>query len=541
MAKYNIMYIANESSFTGASQSLIDMLKSISDNVKPVVIIPWTGIIENWFRACDIRYYVIPFTLSYGEIGKYDKNDEESNFVDNYNAALQLLPIIKQENIQLIHSNSSVINVGAIAALMAHIPHVWHVRELVKEQFGCELFDWELKSKLMKQANAIITISEFVRTRFYEKYGIQSVKIYDGMDHSRFISTIDKTNADNSSFLLPGVISEGKGQWEAVRAVEFLVQNRIKNVQLYIVGDGVFKYVWEMKVYIKKNGLEDNIHIYPFQKDLSLFRDKCSFAITSSKNEALGRVTLEAMLAANIVIGANTGGTLEIIGQDQERGYLYQQGNYVELANTMESAMQASEDGRAELRRKAQEYVLNEFDIEKYGAKIINIYETVITGNLSHNTESEDLLKEIKERYENYNLSVKEEKPTARTDREKKYWNMFLISNRWLTICQNGESLAEYFLQRNLLNVAIYGIGYFGRSLYYELINSGISVSYAIDRRPKGYEKIIDVQQVENGLKPVDAIIVTVTEEEWAVKEYLESVCEYRIICLSEILNTFEV
>ena len=38
-----------------------------------------------------------------------------------------------------------------------------------------------------------------------------------------------------------------------------------------------------------------------------LFRKKVSYSITGSKMEALGRSTIEAMLAGNIVIGADTG------------------------------------------------------------------------------------------------------------------------------------------------------------------------------------------------------------------------------------------
>ena len=55
--------------------------------------------------------------------------------------------------------------------------------------------------------------------------------------------------------------------------------------------------------------------------------------------EALGRVTLEAMLAVNMVIGTYTGGTLELIGENQERGYLYKQGNYRDLAKVMKELM----------------------------------------------------------------------------------------------------------------------------------------------------------------------------------------------------------
>ena len=103
--------------------------------------------------------------------------------------------------------------------------------------------------------------------------------------------------------------------------MELLVRQGYTDVRLIIVGNGNDGYVWALKKYIKKKNLDNNISILPFRYDLSDLRKEVSYEIICSQNEALGRVTIEAMLAGNIVIGARSGGTTEIIGAHEERGY----------------------------------------------------------------------------------------------------------------------------------------------------------------------------------------------------------------------------
>ena len=56
--------------------------------------------------------------------------------------------------------------------------------------------------------------------------------------------------------------------------------------------------------------------------------------LVCSKYEAFGRVTVEAMMAGCLVIGANSGGTIELI-EDGSTGVLFESGDYVDLVNKM--------------------------------------------------------------------------------------------------------------------------------------------------------------------------------------------------------------
>ena len=100
----------------------------------------------------------------------------------------------------------------------------------------------------------------------------------------------------------------------------------------------------------------------PYCDDLSHLRSQAAYAITSSQNEALGRVTIEAMLAGNFVIGAKSGGTTEIIGTNEERGILYELHNSEALANAMMRAVEYSAEDKNRMIKSAQEYVEKTID-----------------------------------------------------------------------------------------------------------------------------------------------------------------------------------
>ena len=197
----------------------------------------------------------------------------------------------------MIHINSSVTYFAAIAALIAGIPYVWHIRELLEEHFECEFLNWEIKEKLYKQADKLIAISDYVEKTYYEKYSLKTIRIYDGLNIKRYKKHIEITKNFNRTFIVPGAITPEKGQLDIVKASEILVARGFCDFKIIIVGNGSDDYVWALKKYIKRKKLDKNICILPYCDELSHLRNQAAYAITSSQNEALGRVTIEAMLS----------------------------------------------------------------------------------------------------------------------------------------------------------------------------------------------------------------------------------------------------
>ena len=386
MKRLTILYIWNDLTMGGATQSLIDTLVKMKDKATCIVAIREKNQIVEYLEGLDIKYYVLPFSCDYGLIDTCTKQRADQSFVENFEIATQLVSIIREEQISLVHINSSTSSMGAMAALLAGIPYIWHIREFLREDFNSDFYDTEIKKELFIRAKKLISISDCVKDKYQERYGLQTIRLYNGLDIKRFKRKVEKRKY-NHKFLLAGVVSEGKGQWDAVRAVEALVKQGYSDVELFIVGDGDENLRWMIEKYVTMKNLNHNIHLVSFRKDLSEYRRKVSYSITSSKMEALGRTTIEAMLAGNIVIGANTGGTKEIIGEEQERGYLYQQGDYANLACVMQKAMEDSDDKKDQMLRTAQQYAESNFNSEQYCDKLYQVYESAVKKFWQENDE----------------------------------------------------------------------------------------------------------------------------------------------------------
>ncbi len=537
MLKRNIMYIFNDTAFGGAGQSLLDTLVEIKGKINPIVIIRDDATVEDRFSELGIKCYQIPFSTDYVKIGSADEEKRKQDIKKSYEAALYLLPIIEKEKIQLIHINSSVSSFAAIAALMRNVPYVWHIRELLEEQFEYEFLNKELKIYLYKKADKLLAISNFVQKKYDEKYRLHTCRIYNGLNIQRFRADIPEKKPFENTFIVAAMITPGKGQWDVVQAVELLVERGYSDVKVIIVGRGSAGYLWALKKYIKRKKLESNISIMPFQDNLSQLRKQSSYAITSSQNEALGRVTIEAMLAGNIVIGARSGGTTEIIGENEERGFLYELGSSISLADTMERAMKCDEERKCVLLQKAQQYAENTFDSRQYCAKLGEIYDEAIESFVVK--ECADFLHRLKEYYDSFGdskyISVK-----RIGDSNKKSALLFPVALKWLEIRQSGHSLDEYFKQNHIWTIAIYGMGALGCRLYDELENTAIQIKYLLDRNPNGMDKMFKFSTLENEELDVDAIVVTVVSSEKQIIDTIESYGYGNVIGLSKIISSFD-
>lgn len=534
--KKNILYIFNDTGFGGAGQSLLDTLTEIKDEINPIVIIRGEDKVEDRFRELGIKCYQLHFNANYVKIGSADEYKRSQDIAQSYEAAMQLVPIIEKENIQLIHINSSVSYFAALSALMIGIPYIWHIRELMEEQFGCEFLNKELMESLFKRADRLIAISDYVKEIYYNKYGLETARLYNGLNIKRFKKNIWERDRFENSFIVASMITPEKGQFDVIQATELLVSKGYKDIKVIIVGSGAANYVWALQKYIEKRKLGKNICVLPYQEDLSQLRSQASYAITSSQNEALGRVTIESMLAGNLIIGAKSGGTIEIVGENEERGFLYELHNSISLADTMEKAMKCECGRKNQMRQRAQEYAEKTFDSKSYCEELIKIYDNALV-SFQYN-RPDKLLCDL----DKYYNGIKDnylEKTGVSTESYKKSALAFPIAVKWLEIKQKKHSLAEYFEDKGIHNIAIYGMGPLGCRLYDELEYSSIEIRYLMDRNPKGIDNILDYKTIGEEMDDVDVIVVTVISAQDQIISEIRKHGYSNVIGLSEIIWSF--
>lgn len=533
----NVLYVLHDTNLGGATRSLLDCLKSIKEKVNPRVIVPGYGPACVELDSLGVPYEVFSFCAGYGPIGKHSENDVNRSFWLNYNCAIQIAKVSCEKgwNLQLIHTNSSVNCVGAMLALILRIPHVWHFREFLEEDFNSEIWDTELQRKLIQSSEKCIAISDSIKEKYESINGITFERIYNGLSIEEYCVKKGKESI-NHSFYVAGTVQEGKGQAEAIKAVDYLVNDKgVRDISLHIVGYGDERLVWVLSKFIKKRALENNVFIHDFSPDLSDLRRMCTYSLTCSKKEALGRSTIEAMLARKIVVGADTGGTLEIIGKRQEkRGLLYKQGDYVNLAETMLKAMSLSADEYEEYLDNAQSYCVETFDSDNYTNRLINCYEEVLS-SFEFDEKREGLLRELESRFKYLDSdNVIKTPPGVKSD---KYRVLFYTLMKWLSNNRYKKNVEKTISQKGWKNIAIYGMGYLGRILYDELEESDIKIVYFIDNSFTDPIGAFDVYRFGDDLPIVDGIIVTVAEHVDEIVDGCRRVLEYHVYSIQELLN----
>lgn len=281
--------------------------------------------------------------------------------------------LIRERNIDLIHINVSDSFIGAYAAIKTDTPFIWHIREFLEEDHGRSLFRKENAYEVMSKAAKVVAVSESIYSKYAKILNKNRMSvIYNGIDGSRYLDR-DHVLFENDAvqFLMVGNLSEEKGQLQAIKACIKLHKSN-KNIRLELVGGNPLNYKAVLKNIVREAGAEEYIVFCGTQDDIPSFYKKADIFLMCSRSEAFGRVTVEAMLAGCFVIGADSGGTKDLI-EDNETGFLYESGNIDDLYKKMAYALENTAEIRT-MAGKGQQYMLAGMTADINAEKINRLY-----------------------------------------------------------------------------------------------------------------------------------------------------------------------
>lgn len=372
-----ILYIAHESGegFGGASRSLLTMIDYFQKENETFVLIPCASgrmYEELCKRKCRVivnKYYWSFVFKNENKINWYLHRMVWVLYRKWYNkiVSFKLAYFIKKNNIDIVHTNSTIIDLGAQAAKLAGCKHIWHLREFGQEDFGMYPLNGEKKfiNELMENSYKVITVSDALRKKYQEKLKKnQIVTIYNGIEISDKIVHEEHTTFN---LLISGLVSEAKGQIIALKAMRLIMQKGIVDIHLYIAGKG--------SIYFLKKQFDDlsnNVHFLGQVEDMVHLRGRMDVELVCSKSEAFGRVTVEAMISELPVIGSNSGGTSELI-IDGKNGLLYDYGDVKQLAEKIIYMYKHREEMQA-MGKVARCYAIERYNVENYIKAVEKIY-----------------------------------------------------------------------------------------------------------------------------------------------------------------------
>lgn len=382
--KINVLVVCHDSLLYGASQSLLNWIDDIKEEesiYKFIFLLP-TKHGELYKKLKERKHDVVTYKY-YLPIWKFEKISASHliknilrlalSLVINPFTTIKIKKLCKSKKIDIIHSNSLSVVIGAKVAYESKIKHVWHAREYMEEDHMMSICYNKNKIAEYYANSYAIFISKAIEKKYNNRFKKDNkVVIYNKVEYdNNYNKTRKFLDNDICNIMIAGKLAPNKGQKEAILAINELNKKGI-NLRLYICGEG--QYGEELKKLVKENNIE-NVEFLGFRNDLKKIRENMDIALVCSKSEAFGRVTVEAMYYENLVIGADTAATIELV-QDGINGYLYKSGCFKSLANKIELAINNKYISELIIKNAKQD-ALNKYKDSIY-IKIFNVYNTVL-------------------------------------------------------------------------------------------------------------------------------------------------------------------
>ncbi|NJN12565.1 MAG: glycosyltransferase family 4 protein [Richelia sp. RM2_1_2] len=387
-----VAFFTHYTSLYGANRSLLNLIDGLKlHNIVPFVIVPSEGDITDALKTRNVEFAIIPIQWWVGK--RKFKINYFSNLYENTKhfrhgfkrlyKNLKVLPSLANQlrewNIDLVYTNASVIPQGALVSRRLNLPHIWHLREFIDLDYNFH-HDWgkAIFNYFVSQADAQIAISKAIHSYFTK--GISPARmhlVYNGIasleEFDRLYQQQSSLTSDDKpyTFALVGIIHPNKGQETAIRALSLLV-NTYPKIRLLIVGKGE---ITPLKKLTDELGILNQIEFWGHIDDPYKAYLASDAVLMCSKNEGMGRVTVEAMSACRPVIGYDNAGTSEII-KHEYTGLLYK-GEHEALATCMRRFID-NPDWARKLGDNAWHIARNDYSIETYSKKIYEIMLSVV-------------------------------------------------------------------------------------------------------------------------------------------------------------------
>lgn len=386
----NVLIIADGDVKYGASHSLAQLAKELKSlyKINIMIVFPAGFTINNKLESVEDDILYIHYAPFYQGIPS-EKWKYPIKFiirgilywVGRIRAVKEVERRIDLNTIDLIHSNSSREDLGALIASKHNKPLVWHIREFGDRDYKCYSYRKNYIDFMNENASRFIAVSDAVKAHWVKK-GIVPEKIdriYNGVSRQGISPKTDYSVGQEGKGLrmvMVGNISITKGQIWAIEAIKQLHDEDIP-VTLDIFGDGARSYEKKLRRKIREYGIEHLVKFKGYQKDIGSCLSQYDIGLMCSRDEGFGRVTVEYMMAGLCVIASDTGANPELI-EDGVSGLLYQYGDISSLADAIKKCVKDSEL-RFGLSDQGRLRANREFSATRNAMQVYDVYKRCIS------------------------------------------------------------------------------------------------------------------------------------------------------------------
>jgi glycosyltransferase involved in cell wall biosynthesis len=357
-----VLYASSSSTFTGAQQSLCQMIAALDRRrYEPLAIVSHSGEFTERLRSLDVPVLCPEERIG---CGRTENIASAKRVFDTYSP-------------DVIHANHNIGMPLVAAAIHAGVPLVQHVRISTPADIRPQLH----------AASAIIAVSRFVRDRVaaldVDPRRIEVV--LNGIAYQQFTAVTKKMSthartavlespADEFVVIMVARMSKSKRHDTVIDAVGAL-RRQTGRGHLALVGgyDGDQEYLNAVHSRVIEQGLARHVTFVDFTSDIATVLSASDVLVLLSEDEPLSRAVIEAMALGLPVICGDSGGTKEIIDHDRT-GYVLPCGNVELLVKTLHGVQQDPE--RASMvGAAAANYIRSELTSDRCAQRTMDLYD----------------------------------------------------------------------------------------------------------------------------------------------------------------------
>ncbi|HCR4019271.1 TPA: glycosyltransferase [Morganella morganii] len=360
----NIIYITTSLGMGGAEKQICSLSEQLSCDHNITII----NLSENSADQCTLLNKNI-------KIYSLAMNRNAISFISSLFTAKK---IIKNINPDIVHSHMFHANIfSRILRLLVNIPVLVCTAHSKNEGGKLRMFLYRITDKL---ATISTNVSQEAVDTFIKRKATKPGRMlpfYNGIDISVFSynenirkekrKEIDISD-DTPLILAVGRLTEAKDYPNLLYAFSKL--STPIQPKLVIIGDGEEKE--NLKILSKKLGVSNDIIWLGVRHDVQNWMSACDLFVLASAWEGFGLVVAEAMACERVVIGTDSGGVKEVIG---DAGFVIPIKDSQCLTKYMNKALNLSLKECQELGNKARKHIINNFALTTISQQWLELYK----------------------------------------------------------------------------------------------------------------------------------------------------------------------
>ena len=215
-------------------------------------------------------------------------------------------------------------------------------------------------TKYLKNKNKLLVIFRGINLNYYDPKNISEIKLLK-------LKKEWGVNDDKFKILLPGRLTNWKGQLNFIEALNILIEDyKNDKFQAIILGSDQGRNVYKKKLQslIDRYNINKKVIFEEHCKEMPLAYSLADVVVSASiEPEAFGRVAVESQSMGKPIIASNIGGSKETV-LNKKSGFLYKHDDPRELAKSLNTVIQLNQEELKLMGNEGRKNVAKKFDVE---------------------------------------------------------------------------------------------------------------------------------------------------------------------------------